>query len=222
MNFSKTFDQSAGKFAFFCFFIFTYICGLLVYVYAAPGDLDRSFGVEGIVRTTFVSGSDLRGSVFQPDGKFIQVGSIGQASSDYDFYVVRFNSDGSLDTTFDGDGTAVITVSTREDRATNVAVQADGKIVVSGYSREASSSYNFAVVRLNSDGSPDLAFDGDGIVITSTSSNDDFAMDVIVQADNKIVVCGQGFFGQTNIIVARYNVNGSLDTSFDGDGITIT
>lgn len=192
MNFSKAFNQSARKSAFFCFLFFTYICGLLVSVYAAPGDLDRSFGVEGIVRTTFVSGSDMRGSVFQPDGKFIHVGSIGQDSSSDDFYIVRFNSDGGLDTTFDGDGMVVITVSTREDRATNVAVQADGKIVVSGYSREASSSYNFAVVRLKSDGSPDLTFDGDGIVITSTSPSDDFAKDVIVQADNKIVVYGLG------------------------------
>jgi len=223
MSFSKTFNHGVQKSAFFCFLISTYICGLLAYVYAAPGDLDRSFGIEGVVRTSFTSGSDMRGSVFQADGKFILVGSIGQSGSNDDFYIVRFNSNGSLDTTFDGDGIAIIPVSTREDRATNVAVQSDGKIVVSGNSREASSSYNFAVVRLNSDGTPDQTFDGDGIVITSTSPNNDFAQDVIVQSDNKIVVCGQGqVSGQMNITVVRYNVNGSLDTSFDGDGIAIT
>ena len=83
-------------------------------------------------------------------------------SYDWDFAVVRYNPDGSLDTSFGGTGIVGTPVGTGYDVATSVAIQADGKIVVAGN--------GFAVVRYNTDGTLDTSFNGTGKVITSVGS----------------------------------------------------
>ena len=130
--------------------------------------------------------------------------------------MVRYNSDGSLDTSFDTDGIATTAIGTNSDDAGRaVAVQSDGKIIVAG-----TSDRDFAVVRYNSDGSLDTSFDTDGIATTAISTNGpDSGRAVAVQSDGKIIVAGTSDFA---FAVVRYNGNGSLDTSFDTDGIATT
>jgi uncharacterized delta-60 repeat protein len=192
--------------------------------YAAAGDIDRSFGNNGFVKTAFpIIASEMGDSIFQPDGKLIIVGAAFQSGSDIDFYVLRFNPNGTLDNSFGTGGRMLIAVSTREDRANGIGLQPDGKIIVIGTSRSAAATYDFAVVRLNEDGTPDTTFGTGGIVIAPTSTGDDFAKDVVVQSDNKIVVAGQGVGPNgMSFTVIRLLQNGSFDNSFDGDGITRT
>jgi uncharacterized delta-60 repeat protein len=177
---------------------------------AAAGDLDVSFGIDGRVTTDF-GGSDGASEVaIQPDGKIVAAGS---AHGD-DFALARYNRDGSLDTSFDGDG-KVTTDFGGVDAASDVAIQPDGKIVAAG-----GGAADFALARYNRDGSLDTSFDGDGKVTTDFRGVD-AAVGVAIQLNGKIVAAGFDADADDFALV-RYNRDGSLDTSFDGDGKVTT
>ena len=194
--------------------------------------LDTSFSSDGMNTTSFDLGGgdkDVAARVaVQADGKIVVVGSVQRNDSgDFDFAVARYNTNGSLDTSFSGDGKAQISFDiggNLEDRATGVAIQSDGKIVISGYVQiNGFGDFDFGVVRLTSSGSLDTSFSGDGkqtIFFDNGGSNDDRAMDVAIQSDGKIVVVGYTEFGwgDTDFAVARLNSSGSLDSSFSLDG----
>src|SRR5262245_56071983 len=124
---------------------------------------------------------------------------------------------GSLDTTF-GNGGIVTTAFETISNPNAVAIQPDGKIVVAGYDLYTPGGV-IAIARYNKDGSLDNSFGGDGKVITSISGYDGVRA-LAIQADGKIVVTGHTGGRAWDILVARYNSDGSLDPSFDGDGIT--
>lgn len=173
----------------------------------------------------------------QSDGKMILVGT-AQVGTDgnYDFAVTRLNADGSLDTTFGTNGKKTIAfdlggldannkMTIDLDVATCVAIQSDGKIVVGGYAqRDAFGNFDFAVVRLNTDGSLDTTFSSDGKAVVAFDyggGGDDRATGVAIQADGKIVLvgyCQKPALGDNDIALARLKADGSLDTSFTGDG----
>jgi uncharacterized delta-60 repeat protein len=193
----------------------------------AAGALDTCFGGSGSVGTNVSMGRDTANAVLvQPDGKIVVAGTVGVNESNgtgADFGVVRYNTDGSLDTTFDGDGKVRTNFGgIRNDYATAIALQADGKIVVAGYSDSGGGRADFAVVRYNSDGSLDTTFDGDGKVLTDVGSDtDDKIHAILIQPDGKIFAVGGIFTAGSDPaggVIVRYNSNGSLDTSFDGDG----
>jgi uncharacterized delta-60 repeat protein len=190
--------------------------------WAADGDLDTSFSSDGKVTTAIGSGIDAALSVvLQSDGKIVAAG-YSYNGSNYDFAVVRYNIDGSLDTTFDTDGKVTTAVGLGDDVAYSVVLQSDGKIVAAGYSFNGSNN-DFAVVRYNIDGSLDTTFDTDGKVTTAIGSGTDAALSVVLQSDGKIVVAGYSHNGSSlDFAVVRYNTNGSLDTTFSGDGIVTT
>jgi uncharacterized delta-60 repeat protein len=185
--------------------------------YNSNGALDDTFGTGGKVTTRFTSFDDLaRAVTLQSDGKIIVAGE-----ADNDFAVARYNSDGSLDTTFDGDG-KVRTSLIMFDLAYDVGIDGDGKIVVVG---EAGSSSNadFALVRYNPDGSLDTTFDGDGKVATPVGGSNEIAASLALQTDGKITVGGFSFNGTNDdFALARYNSNGSLDSSFGVGGKVTT
>ena len=190
--------------------------------YNSDGSLDTSFDGDGKVTTVVgTGGSDTIAAIaIQTDGKIVAVGGSYNGSNS-DFAIVRYNVNGSLDTSFDGDGKLIIPIGTNTDQASSLVIQPDGKIVIAGGSR-ATPSNNFALVRVNSNGSFDTSFDGDGIVTTPMGAGIDGASDVALQADGKIVAAGDGIGANFDFAVVRYNPNGSLDTSFDGDGKVIT
>jgi uncharacterized delta-60 repeat protein len=139
-----------------------------------------------------------------------------------DFALVRYNADGSLDTSFDGDGKVTTDFGASTDAGNSVIQQADGKLVVAGYS-DNGGNYDFALVRYNADGSLDTSFDGDGKSPRIWCGNDYGAISVIQQADGKLVVAGYSYNGSNwDFALVRYNADGSLDASFDGDGIVTT
>jgi len=125
---------------------------------------------------------------------------------------------GSLDSSFDSDGIVTMDINNSNDVMKSIITQPDGKIIVVGYSSN-SVMDNFCLVRFNSNGSIDLSFGINGIVITNFSYTS-IASDVALQLDGKIVVVGHTWSGTENqFALARYNGNGTLDTSFGNLGI---
>ena len=179
--------------------------------YNSNGSLDTSFGSGGKVTTEFGnSRSDQgRGICIQPDGKIIVSGTTG-----LDFAIVRYNYDGTLDTEFDGDGRLV----TPNGGGGRVALQNDGKILLAGYDDK----LDFVLYRYNNNGSFDPTFGNNGKVKTNVDGFD-FAYEVVIQQDNKILLVGDsGGYPNGNIALVRYHPNGSLDTTFSGDGKVTT
>ena len=131
--------------------------------------------------------------------------------------VARLNSDGSLDTSFDDDGLATIDLHpSRVDLANDVALLPDGRIVLAG-SSDTGSGFNadIALVRLNANGSLDTTFGNNGIVPASFANANETAGDLVLQSNGKIVVVGQSYpnTNDFNILVARYNADGSVDSA---------
>ncbi|WP_329391427.1 calcium-binding protein (plasmid) [Streptomyces sp. NBC_01351] len=191
--------------------------------YNADGSLDTSFGTGGKV-TTDLGGHDGAHKVLvQDDGKILTIG-FGDEGSDAEFMLARFETDGRLDTSFDGDGKAT-TAFGGFGLADGGALQADGKILAAGYTTAGvGGSDDFAVARYNRDGSPDVTFDGDGKATTDFGS-DERPNGLAVQADGKIVVGGSRFTDTadgTDFALARYTTGGGLDATFDGDGKVTT
>jgi len=207
----------------------------------AAGSLDPSFGQGGKVTTDFNGNRDQAFDVaFQPDGKIVAVGSaIVNAAQQSDFALARYNSDGSLDTAF-GSGGKVTTDFGGDDDAVSVAIQSDGKIVaVGGTCRNSAlgctimtgSGYDYAIARYNTNGTLDGGFGSGGQVITDFNGGLDFASSVVIQHDGKIVVGGTScadssmfcvFTGGVQFSLARYNTDGSLDSSFGSGGKVFT
>ncbi|MBI4285756.1 MAG: hypothetical protein HY670_07665 [Chloroflexi bacterium] len=198
---------------------------------SSPGDLDPTFDTDGRVTTDFSGGNDVSQSVaIQTDGKIVAVGVTHMTASLGDFAVARYNADGSLDPTFDTDGKVTTSFgSSGRDQAWAVAIQSDGKIVVVGDTTAFGRNF-FAVARYNADGSLDTTFDADGKVTTDFGTAGDISplaqgLSVALQSDGKIVAAGSFFkFFNTgwDFALARYNTDGSLDTSFGGTGKVIT
>jgi uncharacterized delta-60 repeat protein len=182
--------------------------------YMPDGSLDGSFGSGGIVLSTQPGENGFNALALQPDGKILGVGQ--------DAPLTRYNTDGTLDTSFGGGGVAAAPTP----QASALALQSDGKIVVAGQSYNGSRKV-FAFARANPDGSPDAGFGSGGAVTTQIGSGDAAASAVAVQPDGKIVGAGtsqggNGSTGQDLFTLARYNPDGSLDSTFGSGGIVTT
>jgi uncharacterized delta-60 repeat protein len=199
--------------------------------YDASGALDPTFGIDGRVRTDFDGRFDEALAVaIQSDGKIVVAGSSSDATG-YDMAVARYNSDGTLDPTFEGDGMALIDFG-GESSARAVALQPDGKVVLAGGVSQPVGGgccvSDFALARLTSAGALDTSFDGDGRVVTDllpgTENGHDAAQAVLVQADGRILAAGAGVAGVVSVdfAVARYLADGSLDPTFSDDGLVTT
>ncbi len=181
--------------------------------YNPNGSLDTSFETDGKVIPAFGSGNETAHAVaVQTDGKIVAAGIANQ-----DFALVRLNQDGTLDTSFDTDGKVTTDFDSGFDQAYAIALQPDGKIIATGRAIIGSTT-DFALARYNSNGSLDTSFDTDGKVTTPFGSSNENAQAIALQADGKIVVAGYAALNSFDIALARYNPNGSLDTSFDIDG----
>ena len=193
---------------------------------AAPGDLDPTFGGDGVVRTDLSRAEDDGFAVtIQPDGKIVVAGEMGIGGPNPRFAIVRYETDGSLDPSFGGgDGKVSIDFTPRDDFAYAVRIQADGKIVVAGAAAYSIHNSRFALARLTSVGSLDPTFGGDGKVMTNLTPSYDWANGMALQPDGKIVLVGSVSAGSRNgkIGVLRYRSDGSLDPTFGGDGIVRT
>ncbi|MDQ3198059.1 MAG: delta-60 repeat domain-containing protein [Verrucomicrobiota bacterium] len=190
------------------------------------GTLDTSFGTGGGTNVDFFAGNDaVFALVIQADGKIVAAGSAsrGDATSP-DFALVRLNADGSFNTTFGTGGKVTTDFSASLDGIYGLALQTDGKIVAAGFTFiESEANDNFALARYLSDGTLDPAFGTGGKVITDIHPVTDEAHAVVVESDGHIIAGGiAGPFGNLDFALARYDSDGSLDSSFGADGIVTT
>ena len=197
------------------------------------GALDTTFGGTGMVTSHIQLDGDSYATTVQPDLKVVVVGTSDSAPSYAAmFTVVRYNTNGTLDTSFGSGGVAI---SGLQGVAQAVAIQPDGKILVAGYTEVAGKKKNtyaidWAVERLNTNGSLDTTFGGGaGYVVTnfapapsSGSPAPDYVSAIAIQSNGQIVVAGQGTAGSASgVAVARYNANGSPDTTFGTGGTVV-
>jgi len=198
-----------------------------VFRFNTNGSLDTGFDTDGKVQINFgaFNSSSATAISIQSDGKILLSGHTS-SSGNSDFAVVRLTTNGSLDTSFDADGKVVIPVGDFEDRSYAMAIQTDGKIIIGG-SALGNIITDFALIRLNTNGSLDTSFDADGKVITPFNTNGNQIKDIQIQSDGKIIVTGISYGTisgsySNNFALARYTVDGNLDTSFGVEGKVLT
>lgn len=185
----------------------------------STGYLDHTFSDDGKVLTN-VAGDDTGEAVaVQADRKVVVAGTTHGGT---DIALVRYDTGGALDPSFDGDG-IVITDLSGDDAAFAVAIQADGKIVVGGFTDDGVSA---ALLRYDTDGTLDTTFGGGDGVATISAGTGAVFVGIAIQSDDSIVAAGMGnftgFFGG-DALVARFDPSGVPDASFGGgDGITTT
>jgi uncharacterized delta-60 repeat protein len=193
--------------------------------YNLDGTLDTSFSGDGKVTRNFSRHYDsARAVAIDPDGRIVVAGTVNWGPNP-NFGVARYNLDGSLDTSFSGDGKLTIDVSGRSDAGLEMAIQSDGKIVISGEGGfgQGRTDSKLALVRLTAAGALDQSFGTDGKVMTQLTSRFDGAWGVAIDGNNRIVAAGfAGAWVNKRFALARYSPNGSLDTSFGGDGKVLT
>lgn len=191
--------------------------------YNSDGTLDATFGVGGIVTTDFDGWDDIAYSVLvQPDGKIVAAGG-AEVNVDGSYVnprvaLVRYNADGSLDTTFGVDGRVVVVpgFGFSSSFLQDIALQPDGRIVGAGSGSESSGASDFLIARFEADGELDSTFGDAGIAFTDFFGGSDAAYGLAIQADGKIVAVGRAEESETTTVAAfaRYNLDGSLDTTF--------
>ena len=188
---------------------------------AAPGDLDPTFGTDGTVTTNGVL-DGANAVALQPDGFIVAVG-YATAGPGFDWGLARYKPDGRLDLTFGSSGTLTTDFGGNYDYATAVGLQADGRIVVAGIEgNDSGAGRDFALARYNPDGGLDVSFGSGGKVTTDFAGAEDNALGMVLQPDGRIVVVGYSSRGPSDFALARYNPDGSLDTSFGSGGRVTT
>ncbi len=194
--------------------------------YAVAGERDPSFSNDGKVNTDLSARGDFAAAVaVQADGKIVVAGSAAYDTNDPKWALARYNPNGTLDTSFGGDGRVITNFTSGEDAVYGLAIQSNGKIVAAGDAGLRTGNSKFAVARYNEDGTPDTTFDGDGKVTTSFSTGDDPVSSLVLQpTTEEIVVVGGAAQNRSNpkVAVARYLPDGSLDPAFSSNGKVTT
>jgi uncharacterized delta-60 repeat protein len=186
---------------------------LLLMQFNSNGTLDTSFGGgDGIITTTIAGGTRAATMAVLDDGKWL----VSASASTNEFYLLRYNPDGSLDTTFGGgDGIASVVVGTSSTIATSLAVADDGSVYVAGRSNSGS-SVDFVIVKFDSTGVVDASFGGG--VVTIDNGGVEEINDIQLQSDGKVIAVGQDANGTLRPSILRFNTDGSLDATFGSAG----
>lgn len=202
--------------------------------------LDLTFDDDGYVLMQGTAGGnedEAQAVRILPDGKYIAAGMSKTSSNSYDMTIWKYNTDGSLDTSFNGSGYFThggAAGGTADDGAYDMRIQSDGKIIAVGFSARAGGSHAMTIWRLESDGTLDETF-GDGscsngvgagsdmgcsIHYGTAGTSGDRAFEVKIQSDGKYILIGTGTRNSTNqdMAIWRYNSDGTLDTTFNGTG----
>jgi uncharacterized delta-60 repeat protein len=199
--------------------------------YNTDGSLDTTFGTGGKVTTDFFGGNDRISRIaIQPDGLIVACGQASQPAppgtntASY-FALARYNTDGTLDSTFGNGGKVTTQFTGVADECLGLALQSNGQIVAVGQTDEPATMNDFALARYNTDGTLDSTFGIGGKVTTDFSGGDDAALGVVIQSDGAIVAAGEeenAAATEGEFALARYDSNGTLDPSFGSGGKVTT
>ncbi|CAN5748819.1 hypothetical protein BH10BAC2_BH10BAC2_06780 [soil metagenome] len=204
--------------------------------YNTDGSPDSSFGNNGVVITDFKNGTEneiASEMVLQPDGKLIVAGTsrdVGEAYGIYRtrFICVRYNTDGTLDSSFGEQGKQRFYFDVdqydEEAEATSLALDSKGRVIIAGYNTSYTKGIEAAIVRCNTDGSPDITFGEQGIITTHIEGSDLYMRSVLIQPDQKIVLGGSitgKYMSNEKSILIRYNEDGTIDPGFGKEGMVM-
>ncbi len=187
--------------------------------------LDNRFGNRGVVTTdlTGVTGERAVASVEQPDGKLLVAGH-GSINGSQDFVLLRYLADGTLDNSFGNAGVASANFSSGNDVASRVAIEplpgGEFRILVGG-----TSNGQFAIAGFNQNGVLDTSFGTEGKVVTDLAGTNETLRALVVQSDGKLIAAGSVYIDEhhrTDFALVRYNMDGTLDTSFGSGGFVTT
>jgi len=188
----------------------------------ATTQLDSSFGLNGRVAIELGQRNGGHALMVQPDGKVIVAGSSsGLQSGSMNFALLRLSQDGSLDTSFNHEGSVVTSLVPGDDEALAVGRLADGRIIAGGYSFNGTDR-DFALACYGTNGQLDYSFGTDGATLTSIGNGHEEITALVVDESDRIVVVGtsEGTAGKI-LVAARYLSSGFLDRSFGEQGISL-
>ncbi|HEV2292459.1 MAG TPA: RHS repeat-associated core domain-containing protein [Tepidisphaeraceae bacterium] len=188
---------------------------VLVARFTSAGALDTTYnGTSGYRSENFGGTEEGLELALDSSGRAVVAGKTNAGTGDV--LVMRLTTGGALDTTFSGDGKLTTDLGASNDDASAIVIDSSGRILVAGFGA-VSGNYNFAVVRYLSDGSLDTNFDTDGKAYVDFGGGIDYGEDLLLDSSGRLVLVGSSGNG-ADFAVARLSSNGSLDTSFDGDG----
>ncbi len=191
----------------------------LVVRYTTNGSPDPTFNGNGVVMNSFgTTGNAANAIAVQSDGKIVLAGNAFTQ-----FAVLRYNTNGTLDSTFNGTGKFTVDFGSGINQANAVQIQSDGKIVAAGYAVIGGAAYDMVAVRLKTNGVGDSSFGVFGEAAVQIGSPGCLANAMVIQPDGKILMGGYSASGSAvDFALARYTTNGVLDTSFNGNGQVVT
>ena len=195
--------------------------------YNSDGTLDNTFGTGGIVLTAIGSYSDFGYCIaIQSDGKFFVSGYYVINGNNHDVFVAKYNSDGTLDSSFGNNGLTLLDIAGGKDEIYSIAIQQDDKIVLGGFTRVGSNDFDLLLIRLNANGYFDTQFGNSGKIIKPISDEDDYVRSVNVQADGKIIAAGSYYYnyfnGDLDFFICRFNQDSSDDLTFGLNGTVLS
>jgi len=185
-------------------------------------DFSSGHAITNLSLSNTYSDDHVYDMAIQSDGKVVVVGGV----AGWDIALLRHNIDGTLDSGFGTGG--MVTIDLADDNyGTSVALDSSGRILVAGYSSNADSNH-FVLIRLEGDGSIDSSFGSNGMVVTDAGGADNFGAKVLISGEkiilggfNQRVVLGEDETQHiyADVAIARYNSDGTLDTTFGTNGI---
>jgi uncharacterized delta-60 repeat protein/gliding motility-associated-like protein len=214
--------QSDGKILYAGFASAAGSIDIAVARFNIDGTIDNSFGTNGKITTAVGTADDLAHSILIDNNGRILVAGVAQTGAGYDLCLVRYTATGVLDNIFGINGKVITNFGYSNQEAFSIAIQPDGKIVAGGTVGSGYPFWDFAVMRYNEDGTLDNSFGTNGLVVTDLGRADNI-MSIALQPDGKIVATGNSsMFPVENVVVARYNTNGTPDVSFGSGGKIVT
>lgn len=187
------------------------VTGVLVYKFNSNGILDLNFGEQGVTNIT-TPNIDIWDLKITLDNKIILGGTLNN-----DFLVIRLNSNGTFDNTFDFDGICTYDLGTTTDRGMILKVQQDNKVLLVGTSKNPDASLSnrvFAGIRINNNGSLDISFGTGGILRTILVNQSLVPSDLILENDGSFTIFGTTTGLSAKIVLAKYSNIGLIDNSF--------
>jgi uncharacterized delta-60 repeat protein len=189
--------------------------------YTNDGIVDSSYGSQGLVITNFGNACNINSIALTTDNKVVAVGNYNNGSAG-DFAIARYLKTGALDPTFNGNGEVTSNFG-NSDNAISVAIDTAGKIVVGGYYTDPSNNSHFEIARYSTNGSLDPTFNGSGVTGTNFGNNQEYLSAIALQSNGEIIAGGNSWGGESysELAFARFNANGSIDSSFGINGQTL-
>lgn len=189
------------------------------------GELDDTFGGEGIVRTDVDIGSEDALAVAVDDRNRIVVGGIARWESDPAFLVLRYGPNGTLDTSFGSEGVVMTDFeSSVFETVQSLSLDSEGRIVAAGIAVDPDAGASFALARYGDDGELDGTFGNGGLARPDFAETDaEYLADATLDYRGRVVAAGTDYGGdRQRVVVARFRPDGTLDETFDGDGVVFT